>query len=122
MHVVIQDPSLVVRASHECLVLFRRTNSEPLVVDALESAIDHTILLTLSLENTLVQINVLHTHSLTIDSYVSWKALCRIVYHIILINQTIHLGSEPHELGDTMPVVFILEDRSRQFLVEIEGG
>ena len=114
--------SLVYRASHESLGLFHRADSEPLVADVLESAIDHNILLTLSLENTLVQINVLHTHSLTIDSYVSWKALCRIVYHIILINQTIYLGPESHKLGDTMPIVLTLEDGSRQFLVEVEEG
>ena len=39
---------------------------------------------------------------------------------MLLINQTIHLGSQTNELGDAMPVVFVLEDRSRQLLVEVE--
>ena len=41
MHVVFQDPSLVVRASHECLGLLLRADIEGLVVDAFEAAFDH---------------------------------------------------------------------------------
>ena len=41
VHIVVQDPSLVVCASHECLGLFLRADIESLVVDALEAALDH---------------------------------------------------------------------------------
>ena len=47
MHVIVQDPSLVVCASHEYLGLFLRTDIEGLVVDALEAAFDHCISLLL---------------------------------------------------------------------------
>ena len=120
MHIVIQDPSLVVHVSHECLGLFLRANSESLVVDSFECTIDHNILLTLGLKNTFVQIDVLHSHSLTITYYILWNSLCRIVYHMLLIHEAEHLGSESHELGDAMSIVLVFEDRSRQFLVEIE--
>ena len=122
MHIVITDPSLVIVESHECLGLLLRADGEPLIVDSLENAIYHNILLTLCLEYTLVLIDVLYTHSLTIDYHVTRYALCRIVYYILLINQTIHLGSESHELGDVMSIVLVLEDGSRQLLVEVEEG
>lgn len=60
MYVIIANPSLVIDASHECFGLLLRTDSEPLVVDSLESAFDHCIILTLSFKNMLVQIDVLH--------------------------------------------------------------
>ena len=97
-------------------------DSESLIAVLLESAIDHCIILTLGLKNMLVQIDVLHTHSLTIDYHISWNILCCIVYHLLLINQTIHLGSKSHELGDAMPIVLVLENGTRQFLVEVEEG
>ena len=122
MHIVVQDPKLVIRTSHECLGLLHLADSEFLFVYAFESAIDHSILLTLCLKNTLVQINVLHTHSLPIDYYISRNTLCRVVYHVLLINQTIYLGSESNELGDAMSVVLILEDGTWLFLVEVEKG
>ena len=87
MYVVVQDPSLVIRASHECLGLFLRADIEGLVVDALEAAFDHCVFLLLCLNNTLVQIGVLHTHSLTIDHDVATNSLCCVVYHMLLINQ-----------------------------------
>ena len=49
MHVVVQDLSLVICASHECLGLFLRCNIESLVVDALEAAFDHCVFLLLCL-------------------------------------------------------------------------
>ena len=122
VYIVVQDPSLVVSASHEGLGLFLRAIIEPLVINSSESAIDHSISLLLYLKHTLVQFDVLHTHSLTIDYHVTRNALCHIVYYILLINQIIHLGSESHELGDAMPVRLIFDNGSRQFLVEVEEG
>ena len=120
MHVVVQDPSLVIRASHECLDLFLRTDIEGLVVDALEAAFNHCISLLLGLNNTLVQLDVLHTHSLSIDNDVARNSLCCIVYHMLLINQAIHLWSQSNKLRNAMSVVLILEYGSRQLLVEVE--
>ena len=120
MHIVVQDPSLVVCASHEYLGLFLRADIEGLVVDALEAAFDHCIFLLLGLNNTLVQIDVLHTHSLSIDHDVARNSLCCIVYHMLLINQAVHLWSQSNKLRDAMSVVLILEDGSRQLLVEVE--
>ena len=41
VHVVIQDPTLVIRTSHECLGLLLRADVEGLIVDALKAASDH---------------------------------------------------------------------------------
>ena len=122
VYIIVQDPSLAVRASPECLGLFLCTDSEPLVVDGSESALDHCIVTILSLKYTLVQINVLHTHSLTIDYHIARNTLCHIMYHMLLINQTIHLRSESHKFCDAMFVVFVLENGSQQFLIEVEDG
>ena len=40
VHVVVQDPSLVVRASHECLGLFLRADIEALNVDWFEEVLN----------------------------------------------------------------------------------
>ena len=120
MHVVVQDPTLVIRAIHECLSLFLRADIEGLVVDALEAAFDHCIFLLFCLKDALVQIDVLHAHSLTVNHNVARNSLCCIVYHMLLINQTVHLRSQTNKLRDTMSVVLVLEDRSRQLLVEVE--
>ena len=120
MHVVVQDPSLVVCASHECLGLFLRADVEGLVVDALEAAFDHCIFFLLCLKDALVQIDVLHAHSLTVNHDVARNSLCCIVYDVLLINKTVHLRSQSHEFRDAMSVVFILEDGTRQLLVEVE--
>ena len=122
MHIVITNPSLVICANHEFLGLFLRCDIESLVVDTLESAIDHCISLLLDLKYMFVQIDVLYTHSLTIDYDVPWYALCRIVFYMLLINQTIHLWSEYHEIGDAMSVMLVFEYRSRQLLVEVKKG
>ena len=119
MHIVVQDPTLVVCASHESLCLFLRAYIESLVVDTFEATFDHCISLLLCLKYTLVQIDVLHTHSFSIDHDIARYTLCCIVYYMLLINQTVHLRSESHELGDAMSVVLILEYWSRQLLVEI---
>ena len=55
MHIVIQDPSLVAHANHECLGLFLRADIESPVVDAFECVIDNCIFLLLCLKGTLVQ-------------------------------------------------------------------
>ena len=120
MHVVVQDPSLVVRARHGCFGLFLRGNVEGLLVDTLEGAFDQCIFLLLCLKDTLVQIDVLHAHPLTIDYDVARYSLRCVVYHILLINQAVHLWSQSNELCDTMSVMLILEDGSRQLLVEVE--
>ena len=54
VYVVVQNPSLVVCASHECLGLFLRADIESLIVDTIEAAFDHCISLLLCLKNTLV--------------------------------------------------------------------
>ena len=120
MHVVVQDPLLVIGASHECLRLLLRRDIEGLVVDALEAAIDHCILLLLCLKDTLVQLDVLHTHSFSIDHHIARYSICCVVYHLLLIDQAVHLRSQANELRDAMSVVFILEDWTRQLLVEVE--
>ena len=93
MPVVVQDPSLVIRASHECLSLLLRSDIEGLVVDALEAAFDHCIFLLLCLKGTLVQLDILHAHPLTIDHNIARNSLCCIVYHMLLINQASNASS-----------------------------
>ena len=120
MHVVVQDPSLVICASHKGLGLLLRADIEGLVVDAFEAAFDHCIFLLLCLKDTLVQVDVLHTHPLTVNHDVARYSLRCIVYDVLLINQAVHLRSKSHELRDAMSVVLVLEDGTRQLLVEIE--
>ena len=120
MYTVIQDPSLVVRACHEGLGLLHHTNIESLVVDSLEAAPNCSISIPLCLKDTLVQLDVLHAHPLSIDHDIARNSLCCVVYHLLLINQAVHLWSQTNELRDTMPVVLILEDGTRQLLVEVE--
>ena len=120
MHIVFQDPSIVICACHECLGLFLRGDIESLLVDALEAALDHCISLLLCLKNTLIQIDVLHAHSLSILHNIARNSLCCVVYHMLLINQAVHLRSQSHEFSDAMSVVFVLEYGSRQLLVEVE--
>ena len=86
MHVVVQDPTLVVCASYECLGLFLCADFKFLVADTFEGALDDCILTTLGLKNMLVQIDVLHTYSLTINYHITCNSLCRIVYHMLLID------------------------------------
>ena len=121
MHVVVQDPSLVIRASHGCLGLLLRADIEGLVVDALEGTFDHCIFLLLCLKDALVQFDVLHNHPLTIDHNIARNFLCCVVYHMLLIDQAVHLRSQSNELRDAMSVVLVLEDGTRQLLVEGEG-
>ena len=113
VYVVVQDPSLVVCASHKGLELFLRTDIEGLVVDAFEAAFDHCIFLLLCFKYTLLQIDVLHVHSLSIKHHIVRNSLCCIVYHMLLIHQAIHLRSQSHELCDAMFVVFVLEEIGR---------
>ena len=120
IYVVVQDPSLVVCASHECLGLFLRADVESMVVDAFKAAFHHCISLLLCLKDTLVQLDVLHTHPITIDHHIARNSLCCIVFHLLLIDQTIHLRSQSYELRDAMSVMLVLEDGTRQLLVEIE--
>ena len=120
LHVVVQDPTLVVCASHECLGLLFRADIESLVVDAFEAAFDHCISLLLCLKDALVQFDVLHAHPFSIDHYIARNSLCCIVYYMLLINQTVYLRSQTNKLCDAMSVVLILEDGTRQLLVEIE--
>ena len=120
VHVIVQDPTLVIGARHKCLGLLLRADIEGLVVDAFEAAFDHCILLLLCLEDTLVQVDVLHAHSLTIDYHIARNSLCCVVYHMLFINQAVHLRSQSNELRDAMSVVLVLEDGTRQLLVEIE--
>ena len=121
MHVAVQDSSLVVCASHECLGLFLRADIEFLVVDTLEAALDHCIFFLLSLNNTLVQLDVLHAHSLSIDHHIARNSLCCIVYHMLLINQAVHLRSQSNELCDAMSVVFVLEEGPGNFLLKLRN-
>ena len=121
MYVVVQDPTLVVCASHECLGLFLRDDIEGLVVDAFEAAFDHCIFLLLGLKDTLVQLNVLYAHPLTVNHHMRgtpFAALCITCFSSI--NQAVHLWSQTNELRNAMSVVLVLEDGSRQLLVEVE--
>ena len=93
VYVVFQDLSLVIRTSHECLGLFLRGDIEGLVVDSLEAAFDHCIFLLLGLKDAFVQLDILYAHSLTIDHHIARYSLCCIVYHVLLIDQTVHLWS-----------------------------
>ena len=120
VYVVVQDPSLVIRASHECLCLFLRYDIESLVVDTFEAAFDYCISHYVCFKNTYVELDILHAYSLTIDHDIARNFLCCIVYHMLLINRTIHLRSKSHELRDAMSVVLVLENGTRQLLVEIE--
>ena len=120
MYVVFQDPSLVVRASHKGLSLFLRADIESLVLDALETALDHCISLLLGLKDALVQFDVLHVHPLTVDHHIARNSLCCVVYYVLLINQALYLRSQSDELRDAMFVVLVLEDGTRQLLVEVE--
>ena len=54
LYVVVQDPTLVVRARHECLGLLLGADIEGLVVDTFEAAFDHCIFLLLCPKYTLV--------------------------------------------------------------------
>ena len=120
MHSVIQDPTLVVSASHEGFGLFLRGDIKVLVVDLLETAFDYCISHYVCFKNTYVELDVLHAYSLTIDYHVPRYFLCCIMYHMLLINRTIHLWPKSHEFCDAMSVVFFLEYRTRQLLVEVE--
>ena len=120
MHVVVQDPSLVICASHECLGLFLRADVEGLVVDTLEAAFHHYISLLLCLKDALVQFGVLHAHPLSIDHHVARNSLRGVMYYILLINQAVYLRYQTDELRDAMSVVLILKDGTRQLLVEVE--
>ena len=120
VHVVVQDQSLVIRTRHERIGLLLRADIEGLVVDGLEAAFDHCIFLLLCLKDTLVQFDVFHAHSCTIDHHIARNSLRCILYHMLLINQTVHLWSQTNELRDAMSVVLILEYGSRQLLVEVE--
>ena len=120
MHVVVQDPSLVIGTSHQCLGLLLRRDIESLVVNALEAALDHCIFLLLCLKDTLVQLDVLHAHPLSIDHHIARYSFCFVVYHLLLIDKTVHLWPQTNELRDAMSVVLVLEDGTRQLLVEVE--
>ena len=120
MYVIIEEPTLVICASHECLGLLLRGDVEGLVVDALEAAFDHCISLLLCLKDALVQIDVLHAHSLSIDHNIARNSLRCVVYHMLLIDQAVHLRPQTNELGDAMSVVLVLEYGTRQLLVEVE--
>ena len=120
MHVVVQDPSFVICASHECFGLLLRADIEGLVVDAFEVALDHCIFLLLCLKDSLVHLDVLHTHSLIIDHHIARNSLCCIVYDVLLVDQRVYLRSQTNELSDAMSVVLVLEDGTRQLLVEVE--
>ena len=120
VYVVVQNPTLVVCARHGCFGLFLRGNVEGLLVDTLEGAFDQCILLLLCLKDTLVQIDVLHAHPLTIDYDVARYSLRCIVYHMLLTDQAIHLRSKSNELRDAMSVMLVLEYGTRQLLVEVE--
>ena len=120
MHVVIQDPSLVVCARHECLGLFVRGKIEFLVVDAFEAAFNYCILMTFCLKDKLVQIDIIHTHFLTIDYYIARNSFRRLMYDILFINQTVYLWSQTNELHNAMSFVIVFVNGSRWFFVNVE--
>ena len=120
MHIIVQAPSLVVCASHECLGLLLRCDIESLIVDSPEVAFNYYISLLLCLQDRLVKLVVFLTHSLTIDHHIARNSLCCIVHDMLLINEAAYLGSQTQELHDAMPVVFVFQNASKQLLVEVE--
>ena len=54
VHVIVQDPTFVIRARHECPGLLLRADIEGLVVNAFEATFDYCISFLLCLEDTLV--------------------------------------------------------------------
>ena len=119
MYVVVQDPTLVVCACHEGLGLFLRTDIESLVVGAFEAALDHCISLLLCLKDAFVQIDVLHAHYLSNAHQIARNSLCCVVYHLLLIYQTVHLWPQTNDLRDAMSVVLVLVDGTRHPPVEV---
>ena len=107
MHIIVQAPSLVVCASHECLGLFLRCDIESLVVDSPEVAFNYYISLLISIKDTLVKLDVFLTHSLTINHHIARNSLCCIVHDMLLTNEAAYLGSQTQELHDAIPVVFV---------------
>ena len=121
IYVVVQDPSLVVCASHECLGLFLRADIESLVVNSLEAAFDHCISLLLCLKNTLVQIDVLHAHPLIIDHHIARNSLWCTMYHMLLINQAVHLWSKPTNSVMRCPLCSFLKMGPGCFLLKLRN-
>ena len=117
---IIQDLSLVVHASHECLRLFLRDDIKDLVINAFETALDHCILTTLGLKYTLVYLVVIRAYSHNIDYHVARNSLFCIVYHMFVIHNAVYFRFETYKLGVAMSVVLILENRSRKLLGEIK--
>ena len=113
MYIVITNPSLVVCACHQCLSLLHCANCECLIVDVFECAFDYSIFLILCIKYMLVQFDVFHTHSTTLNHHVTKNTLCSIVNHIFLINQTVHLGHKSYEPHDSITIMLILENGSR---------
>ena len=64
--------------------------------------------------------SVFYTLIFPFDYHITRHTLFRILYDVLLIHQTIHLGSKNNELHDTRTVVFVLENGSWQLLVEVE--
>ena len=58
---------------------------------------------------------------LAVDHDVARNSLCCVVYHMLLINPTVHLWSQSHKLRDAMSVVLVLEDGSRQLLLKLRN-
>ena len=54
MHIIVQDPSLVVYAGNECLGLFLVGDVESLINQSRETATNHRILLTPGLDGSVV--------------------------------------------------------------------
>ena len=87
VYVVVQDPTFVICTSHKGLGLLLRADIEGLVVDSLEAAFHYCISTLLCLKDTLVQLDVLHAHPLSINHHIARNSLCCVVYHMLLINQ-----------------------------------
>ena len=120
VNVVITDPTFVVCAYHQCIRLLHHVNCECLVVDVFECAVNHRIVLTTCFQYTFVQFDILHTHSTTLNHHNMRYTLDSIMHHVFLMHQAIYLRSKSYEFSDTMIIVFILVNRSWQFLIEIK--
>ena len=121
VYVVVQDLSFVVRASNECHGQFLRGDIESLVINSFEGTLYVFIPLHLGILSTLVHLVFLHAHSLTIDYHVARYSTCCIVYYMFLIDQTIYLRFQTHELGDTIYVVLILQKCPGRFLLKLRN-
>ena len=121
VYVVVQDPSLVVRASHKGLSLLLCADVEGLVVDTLESAFDHC-----HLPSSLLQGRACTARCSLRSFYPRQSRRCEVLPLLHCVRRAFHqsdstsFGPSPTNSVMRCPLWLILEYGSRQLLVEIE--